>query len=267
MTTTSEEELHVWANIMTQYNLKPGLRKFGKRGQTAAVKELTQLHVIDTLKPVHAEKLSREEKMKALSSLLFLKEKTTGDIKGRACINGAPQRGYIAKEEAASPTVSTESTFITALIAAHERWVLRCYDVPSAFVNTDVDEDVIMVLKGDLAEMMMQVAPEVYRKYVAVDKKGMKILYVKLQKALYGLMRASLLFYRKSRKEFEAWGFTINPYDPCVANKMTEGGKQLMVVWHVDDLMASCEDDFELTKFSCYLALGEDIWTKAKHAH
>jgi hypothetical protein len=32
------------------------------------------------------------------------------------------------------------------------------------------------------------------------------------------------------RKEFEAWGFTINPYDPCVANNTTEGGKQLMVV-------------------------------------
>ena len=25
------------------------------------------------------------------------------------------------------------------------------------------------------------------------------------------------------------------------------------MVWHVDDLMASCEDDFELTKFSCYM--------------
>ena len=26
-----------------------------------------------------------------------------------------------------------------------------------------------------------------------------------------------------------------------------------MVVWHVDDLMGTCEDDFESTKFSCYL--------------
>ncbi len=52
--------------------------------------------------------------------------------------------------------------------------------------------------------MMIQIAPEVYRKYVSVDKKGTKILYVKLQKALYGLMGASLLFYRKLRKELEA---------------------------------------------------------------
>ncbi len=83
-----------------------------------------------------------------------------------------------------------------------------------------------MVLKGDLAEMMIQVAPEVYRKYVAADKKGNKILYNKLQKALYGLMRASLLFYRKLRKELEAYGFEINPYDPCIANKETDVGKQ-----------------------------------------
>jgi hypothetical protein len=45
----------------------------------------------------------------------------------------------------------------------------------------------------------------------------------------------------------------VNPYDPCVANKTTESGKQLTVVWHVDDLMVSGEDDFKLTKFSCYL--------------
>ena len=33
----------------------------------------------------------------------------------------------------------------------------------------------------------------------------------------------------------------------------TKSGNQLTVVWHVDDLMASCEDDFELTKFSCHM--------------
>ena len=89
---------------------------------------------------------------------------------------------------------------------------------------------------------------------MSVDKKGTKILYMKLQKALYGLMWASLLFYWKLRTELEAYGFEINPYDPCVANKITEGGKQLTVIWNVDDLMGSCKDYFELTKFSCYLA-------------
>jgi hypothetical protein len=100
--------------------------------------------------------------MKAISLLLFLKEKQTGKIKGRACINGAPQRAYMSKEEAALPTVSTESTFITAAIAANEKRRVRCYNIPSAFMNTDVDEDVLMVLKGELAKMMIQIAPQVY---------------------------------------------------------------------------------------------------------
>ena len=87
-----------------------------------------------------------------------------------------PQWAYISKEEASSPTVSTKSTFITATIAAAEKRKVRCYDVPSAFVNTDVDEDVIMVLKGELVELMIQIAPKIYRKYVTVDRKGTRIL-------------------------------------------------------------------------------------------
>ena len=43
LVTKSEEEFKVWAYVMTQYNLKPGLRKFGVREATAAVDELTQL--------------------------------------------------------------------------------------------------------------------------------------------------------------------------------------------------------------------------------
>jgi hypothetical protein len=88
---------------------------------------------------------------------------------------------------------------------------------------------------------------------VTVDKKETKLLYVKLQKVLYGLMRASLLFYRKLQEEFEAYGLQGNPYNPCVANLETKSGKQLTVIWHMDNLMALGEDNFELTKFLCYL--------------
>ena len=34
------------------------------------------------------------------------------------------------------------------------------------------------------------------------------------------------------------WGFKINPYDWCVANKMING-KQCTIGWHVDDLKIS----------------------------
>ncbi len=93
--TTSKDELKVWGYIMMQYNLKPGLCKFGVRGEAAAITKMTQLHIMDMWMAMDPSKLSREDRMKALSLLLFLKAKQAGKIKGRACINGVPQRAYI----------------------------------------------------------------------------------------------------------------------------------------------------------------------------
>ena len=53
-----------------------------------------------------------------------------------------------------------------------------------------------------------------------MDKKGTPILYVRFKKAMYGLLRSSLLFYRNLCGELEECGFEINPYDPCMGNKM-----------------------------------------------
>ncbi len=51
-------------------------------------------------------------------------------------------------------------------------------------------------------------------------------------------MKSALLFYRKLVSELQEMGFEINPYDPCVANK-TANGTQMMIRWHVYDLMIS----------------------------
>jgi len=36
----------------------------------------------------------------------------------------------------------------------------------------------------------------------------------------------------------QEWGFTLNLYDKCVANKIIEG-KQCTITWHVDELKLS----------------------------
>ena len=64
------------------------------------------------------------------------------------------------------------------------------------------------------------------------------MLYVQIEKALYGMLRAALLFYRKLRADLEDMGFEVKPYDPCVANRIVNGS-QCTVVWHVDDLKVS----------------------------
>jgi hypothetical protein len=127
----SEHKIKVWAFLMTQYNMKSGLWKFRAKGATVTIDELMQLHIMDTWMVMNPSKLSREDKVKVLSSLLFLKEKGTLQIKGQACVNGVPQRAYIPKEDATLPTVSTKSLFMTAVTAASKKRKVRISTYPA----------------------------------------------------------------------------------------------------------------------------------------
>jgi hypothetical protein len=91
---------------------------------------------------------------------------------------------------------------------------------------------------GKLAEMTVKVAPEVYRTYVFINKKGETILYVQLLNALYGILKAALLVYKKLTKDLITIGFELNTYHPCGANKQING-KQMTLCWHVDDMKVS----------------------------
>jgi hypothetical protein len=115
-----------------------------------------------------------------------------------------------------------------------------------------------MVLKGRLAELMVQVAPNLYRIYITFDKKGTAILYIKMQKALYGLLRSALLFYKKLVANLESDGFMLNPYDPCVANKVVDR-KQMTVCWHADDLKVSHCDPAQVTIFGEWLSTKYEV--------
>ena len=108
-------------------------------------------------------------------------------------------------------------------------------------------EKIIMKLQGELAELLVTTAPELYHPFLH-DENGKAVLYVELLKALYGTLKAALLFYKKLVKDLISYGFELNVYDPCVANKMING-KQMTIIWHVDDLKISHEDPNEVTKF------------------
>jgi hypothetical protein len=190
--------------------------------------------------------MSQLEKRRAMESLIFLVEKRDGRIKARTCANGSTQRSYMSKEDAASPTVSTESILLTATIDARQGRDVMTVDIPNAFVQTDIQqkepsERVIMKIRGTLVDMLVEIDPETYADYVVYDYNKEKILYVQVLKALYGMLESSLLFYKKLCKDLIEIGFEINPYDPCVANKIVKG-KQQTVTWHVDDLKSSHVD-------------------------
>lgn len=89
-----------------------------------------------------------------------------------------------------------------------------------------------------MAELLIATHPELYADFAYTNAKGQLVLLVRLEKALYGIMQASLIFYQQLSRDLKQKGFKINPYDPCVAN-MDVDGSQLTVIWHVDDMKVS----------------------------
>ena len=83
-------------------------------------------------------------------------------------------------------------------------------NIPNAFVTTRIEDKkdiVIFRLRGKLAELMVATAPEIYKKYVSVNCKVELVLYVEALNALYGIMKAALLFYLKFVKNLKSIGF------------------------------------------------------------
>ena len=75
------------------------------------------------------------------------------------------------------------------------------------------------------------------------------MLYICLSKAPQGMLRATLLFYKRLVSDLEDTGFEVNPYDPCVANNMATV-KYMTVCWHVDDLNFSRMEDLAVPALS-----------------
>jgi hypothetical protein len=173
-----QEEPDVVSMIMTQLSLKAGLEQWGTKAEAAARSEMKQLHFRDTFKPCHWKDLTRSERMSVLESHMFLKEKRDGEaIKGRTVAGGNKQRDCISKEEASSPTVATESASLTCVVDAEEGRDVAVIDTPNAFIQTRIDDKKDMVfikIRGVLVDMLVDVAPDVYKPHVTTDKKGTK---------------------------------------------------------------------------------------------
>ena len=58
-----------------------------------------------------------------------------------------------------------------------------------------------MLLREQLADLIVQVDPELYGPYLHKTKKRESLLYVKMLKAMHGLLRSTLMFYLKLVKD------------------------------------------------------------------
>ena len=225
--------------MFTQMSAKVGLRKHGQRAFDALLKEFAQLQEQDVFEPVDATTLTAAEKRTALRILSVIKEKRCGKIKGRACLDGRPLRALFDKGETASGTVTLESLLLSLMIDAREGRYVSIFDVAGAYLHAELDDTVFVRLTAESIDIMLSINPA-YEQFVTIEK-GQRVLYVRLRKALYGHVKSALLWYNLFSETLLADGFELNPYDPCVANKMIDG-KQCTICWYVDDAKISHAD-------------------------
>ena len=121
---------------------------------------------------------------------------------------GLKKREKIEPKDSTSPTVSTEAAMLTATIDALEGRDVAVVEIPGAYMRADMDDEVHVVFRGTLAEMIVMVDPALYQPFVSYET-GNLVLYVRLQKALYGCLKSALLFYEKLVGDLEAHGFKI----------------------------------------------------------
>ena len=74
-----------------------------------------------------------------------------------------------------------------------------------------------------------------------------KVLYLRLLKALYGYMESALLWYDLYSKTLKSHGLLVNPYDRFIVN-ITIKGKQCTISWYVGYNKVSHVDEEVNTK-------------------
>ena len=144
--------------------------------------------------------------------------KINGEIKTRGVANGSVQRVYTNKEDCSSPTPDFYAfKYIYAVIALEGRDAATV-DLPGFFLQTEQDELIMLRLTGAVALMLTETDPDKLKKHLRKED-GRCVIHVVCNKDIYGTMNAALLAYKKLAKLLSSWGFTMNPYEPCLWNK------------------------------------------------
>ena len=79
----TEWDLRVVEMVFTQLTLKAALKTWGNDARAAAKSEMKRLHWRNSFKPVHLRDLTERQKQTILVSHIIMKQKRTGEIKGR----------------------------------------------------------------------------------------------------------------------------------------------------------------------------------------
>jgi hypothetical protein len=246
MTMVIDQVVSLVAKNGNVYGGAKAVESYGMEGITSMMSEMKQLHdkrVFHAMKP---KDLTPKQREKVLTTLMFLRRKRNGKLKSRFAVNGKKQDRSLAAVDPNSPTVSNEALFMSFAIDAAEARAVLTIDIEGAYLHVAMKGEVIIRIDPFIADLLVNIDSE-YDRFK--DESG--FLYMKLDKALYGCVESARLFYDHLASSLVSLGFTANPYDRCVFNKIVNQKEsiQCTATVHVDDLKVSCKDVKVLQQF------------------
>lgn len=235
-------------------SVRAALRERGEEATPVIVAELKQMLDKGVWHGVHTHQLTRSQRNSIIRSSMFLKDKFLASgafekFKARLVAGGNGQDRTLY-DNLSSATVATTSVLTVAAIAAAENRIAVVIDIGGAFLHADLAPtgvDVFMRLDSIMAGMLVTLDPS-YLSFV--EDRG--TIVVKLDKALYGCVEASALWFAHLRDTLTRDGFEVNAYDSCVYNKLGASGEQISIAVHVDDLIVTSrsKEDIDLLEQS-----------------
>ena len=240
-------------HLQAYMSVTRGLKMFKEKTSLAIEGEVKSLLAKKTFTGVDVSGWTGDKKRKILRSIMNVVEKyhptvdEKGDrsvdkVKARLCVDGRAQdRDQYRLDEIESPTASISSIFTIAQIAAAEERFVMVGDVGSAYLNASMPMD-------DPAKILyMSIEPDVANEIIKQDgtfasfQRANGTLVVRLNKALYGCIESAKLWYQEIAGTLAKHGFTANPRDVCIFNKMVRH-TQITIAVYVDDLMMTSTD-------------------------
>lgn len=183
-----------------------------------------------------------------------VKRNSDGQIerfKARLVVRGFSQRPGLDYGETFAPVATIDSIRILLALAASKRMKLLHFDITTAFLNGNLEEEIYMSL------------PENY-----ADAKGR---VCRLKRSLYGLKQASRCWNDTFTSYLKTMGLIALKKDPCIFVRASSQGEiELVLAIYVDDgLLISCDEQlmdalinqlqnkFKMTKtnVSCFVGL------------
>ena len=224
--------------------VKKALRTRGQAALNSIIAELTQMVDKKVWTYVNYDTLSYAEKKKIITCSMFLKEKFNSEgtfekLKARLVAHGNQQR-MSPGEKTSSPTVDILSVMLVVAVAAHEGRRVTVIDIGGAYLEAEMTGEVIYMRLDRLnAELLRQIDPT----SVPFETDNGDLI-VKLDRALYGCVQASRIWYDKLSSVLEACGYQKSGVDQCTFVKGSISDGQCVICVHVDDLLIADSSNF-----------------------